>query len=138
MNIQKTEKEWQTLLTQDEFRVCRKGETEASYSGVLLYNHMAGSYDCVCCGQALFSSDSKFESGCGWPSFDHSITSTAIRYLDDESYGMRRTEIRCANCDSHLGHVFTDGPKETTGERYCVNSISLRFVADPSSDLGIK
>ena len=138
MNIQKTKKEWLALLTEEEFRICREKGTEAPYSGTLLHNALTGTYDCVCCGSPLFDSDSKFDSGCGWPSFDAPISDDAILYLVDESHGMRRTEIRCTNCDSHLGHVFSDGPKETTGQRYCVNSVSLRFVENIETDINNK
>ncbi|KXF79971.1 peptide-methionine (R)-S-oxide reductase MsrB [Enterovibrio coralii] len=116
---------WKESLSDIEYRVCRLGETEAPFSGALLYNHEAGSYHCVCCNALLFQSGAKFDSGCGWPSFDAS-EKEAVKYLVDHSHGMVRTEIRCANCDSHLGHVFDDGPTES-GQRYCVNSVSLLF-----------
>ena len=117
---------WREVLSEEEFRVCREQGTEAPFSGKLLHNKQTGVYACTCCQAPLFQSDNKYDSGCGWPSFDAPIHSEAIRYLEDLSHGMVRTEIRCAVCDSHLGHVFPDGP-QTTGERFCVNSVSLIF-----------
>lgn len=117
---------WRNLLSEEEFRVCRLRGTEAPYSGKLLHNSESGEYLCTCCKSVLFHSENKYDSGCGWPSFDSAINDSAIRYLEDNSHGMKRVEIRCATCDSHLGHVFPDGPK-TTGERFCVNSVSLNF-----------
>ncbi|MDD1781333.1 peptide-methionine (R)-S-oxide reductase MsrB [Enterovibrio sp. ZSDZ35] len=122
----KENENWKEMLSELAYRVCRLGETEAPFSGSLLYNQEAGTYHCVCCKSALFQSQTKFDSGCGWPSFDEA-ESGAVRYLEDRSLGMVRTEIRCANCDSHLGHVFDDGPTETK-QRYCVNSVSLSFT----------
>ncbi|WP_252022295.1 peptide-methionine (R)-S-oxide reductase MsrB [Vibrio sp. SCSIO 43136] len=124
--VTKTEQEWRKQLTDKEFEVCRLRGTEAPFSGKLLHNKETGIYNCVCCNAELFKSENKYDSGCGWPSFDAPINDTAITYLEDNSHGMKRTEIRCSSCDSHLGHVFTDGPV-TTGERYCVNSVSLVF-----------
>lgn len=125
--MKKTSREWKEILTDEEFKVCRLGGTEAPYSGTLLHNKETGTYQCTCCKADLFLSENKFDSGCGWPSFDAPINQDAIRYLEDKSHGMVRTEIRCAQCDSHLGHVFPDGPQDTTGERFCVNSVSLAF-----------
>ncbi|WP_158135044.1 peptide-methionine (R)-S-oxide reductase MsrB [Photobacterium damselae] len=122
----KSQAEWKTILSDEEYRVCREQGTEAPFSGALLHNRESGIYFCTCCRSPLFSSVNKYDSGCGWPSFDAPVDAQAIRYLDDFSHGMQRTEIRCASCDSHLGHVFPDGPN-TTGERYCVNSVSLKF-----------
>nr|WP_086938135.1 peptide-methionine (R)-S-oxide reductase MsrB [Thaumasiovibrio occultus] len=124
--MKKTDQEWQAVLSEEEFRVCRLGGTEAPFSGTLLHNAETGTYHCTCCNVALFNSARKFDAGCGWPSFDLPVSSDAITYLEDRSHGMLRTEIRCAACDSHLGHVFPDGPTET-GQRYCVNSVSLKF-----------
>ncbi|WP_435433598.1 peptide-methionine (R)-S-oxide reductase MsrB [Vibrio tapetis] len=124
--VVKTDDEWRNSLNGKEFIVCRQGGTEAPFSGKLLHNHQTGDYQCVCCGSILFHSSNKYDSGCGWPSFDAPINDSAINYISDTSHGMNRTEIRCAQCDSHLGHVFPDGPK-TTGERFCVNSVSLVF-----------
>ncbi|MCL9774295.1 peptide-methionine (R)-S-oxide reductase MsrB [Vibrio methylphosphonaticus] len=124
--VTKTDESWREALTDEQYRVCRQQGTEAPFSGTLLHNKETGRYCCTCCGSALFESENKYDSGCGWPSFDAPLNSDAIRYLDDTSHGMQRIEIRCSTCDSHLGHVFEDGPK-TTGERYCVNSVSLIF-----------
>ncbi|WP_304166856.1 peptide-methionine (R)-S-oxide reductase MsrB [Lonsdalea britannica] len=115
-------------LTEIQQYVTQQRGTEPPFSGKLLHNKQTGIYHCLCCKQPLFYSDNKFDSGCGWPSFDQPVSAEAIRYLDDNSHNMHRVEIRCGNCDAHLGHVFPDGPKETTGERYCVNSASLSFI----------
>lgn len=122
----KTDAYWRKKLTEDQYHICREKGTEASFSGTLLHNRETGLYSCTCCEAPLFVSDNKYDSGCGWPSFDAPVNKEAVRYIEDHSHGMQRTEIRCANCDSHLGHVFPDGPN-TTGERYCVNSVSLVF-----------
>ncbi|MEH0092892.1 peptide-methionine (R)-S-oxide reductase MsrB [Vibrio metschnikovii] len=121
---------WRETLSEEAYYVCRQQGTEASFSGQLLHNKQTGIYHCTCCEAALFSSQNKYDSGCGWPSFDAPLTTESIRYLEDRSHGMTRTEIRCAQCDSHLGHVFPDGPP-TTGERFCVNSVSLNFTKKP-------
>ncbi|QIZ51268.1 peptide-methionine (R)-S-oxide reductase [Dickeya zeae] len=115
-------------LTDLQRHVTQQRGTESPYTGKLLHNKRTGVYHCLCCHQPLFYSDSKYDSGCGWPSFDHPVNEQAIRYLDDHSHHMHRIEIRCGQCDAHLGHVFPDGPQETTGERYCVNSVSLSFI----------
>ncbi|MBS0972277.1 peptide-methionine (R)-S-oxide reductase MsrB [Serratia rubidaea] len=107
--------------------VTQERGTEAPYSGKLLQNKRDGLYHCLCCNAPLFYSESKYDSGCGWPSFYEPVSDDAIRYLDDNSHNMQRVEIRCGNCDAHLGHVFPDGP-QPTGERYCVNSASLSFT----------
>lgn len=125
-NMIKPDEYWRERLTDDEFEVCRLRGTEAPFSGKLLHNHKTGVYSCTCCQTPLFLSDNKYDSGCGWPSFDAPINDEAVRYIEDLSHGMKRVEIRCSACDSHLGHVFPDGPK-TTGERFCVNSVSLIF-----------
>ena len=125
-NMTKPDEYWRERLTDDEYEVCRLRGTEAPYSGKLLHNHDTGIYSCTCCETLLFISDNKYDSGCGWPSFDAPVNDEAIRYIEDLSHGMKRIEIRCAACDSHLGHVFSDGPK-ATGERFCVNSVSLIF-----------
>lgn len=125
---QRTEAEWKALLTPDEYAVLREKGTERPFTGAYWNTFEAGKYVCVACGQTLFNSDSKFESDCGWPSFDQAIKGSVI-YQKDVSYGMVRTEVMCSNCKSHLGHVFDDGPKETTGERFCTNSVSIKFIA---------
>ncbi|WP_413284820.1 peptide-methionine (R)-S-oxide reductase MsrB [Vibrio sp. MA40-2] len=130
--VKANEQEWRNSLTDEEFRVCRQQGTEAPFSGKLLHNHQSGEYYCTCCHSPLFHSDNKYDSGCGWPSFDSAINDSAVRYIEDLSYGMKRVEIRCAHCDSHLGHVFPDGPP-TTGDRYCVNSVSLTFSKSEKS-----
>ena len=114
------------------YRVCRLGETEPAFSGDLLYHDEEGNYLCFCCDVCLFDASSKFDSGCGWPSF-FIAKEGAIRYLDDLSHGMKRTEIRCAACDAHLGHVF-DEPWTEHGKRYCVNSVSLTFFKKTQKD----
>lgn len=120
------DRQWKELLDSQTYRVCRLGETEAPFTGTLLNNRKTGFYHCVCCHSPLFYSDSKFDSGCGWPSFDRPVDKSAILYIDDFSHGMHRIEVRCAHCDAHLGHVFEDGPTET-GSRYCINSVAMSF-----------
>lgn len=120
-------------LNEIQYYVTQQQGTEAPYSGKLLHNQREGMYHCLCCHAALFYSTSKYDPGCGWPSFYQPISADAIRYLDDNSHSMQRVEIRCANCDAHLGHVFPDGP-QPTGERYCVNSASLSFTDDESGE----
>ncbi|MGF1765495.1 peptide-methionine (R)-S-oxide reductase MsrB [Aliivibrio kagoshimensis] len=123
----RTDEEYRNLLTSDEYSVCRLQGTEAPFSGPLLKNKETGVYHCKCCQAVLFSSESKYDSGCGWPSFDAAIDNKSIKFIEDVSHGMVRTEVRCIACDCHLGHVFPDGPP-TTGERFCVNSLSLTFI----------
>ena len=114
-------------LSKEQQAVLFDKGTEAPFSGALLYNHDDGDYTCANCGAVLFASDNKYESGCGWPSFDQAIEGT-VTFTEDTTHGMKRTEITYTNCGGHLGHVFDDGPKETTGLRYCVNSLSLQFT----------
>lgn len=123
-DIDKTEEEWREELTPEQFEICRKGGTEHAFTGEYWDCHDIGIYRCVCCGAPLFDSETKYESGTGWPSFWQPIEEEAIEYSDDDPLGMGRIEVCCANCGSHLGHVFEDGP-EPTGLRYCLNSASL-------------
>ena len=127
----KSEKEWQEKLTPEEYAVLRKGATEAPFSGEFVFSKEKGQYLCRACGNPLFSSDTKFESGTGWPSFYDALPG-AVKTKEDLSAGMVRTEILCANCGSHLGHVFDDGPNPT-GKRYCINCISLDLEKDKSN-----
>jgi methionine-R-sulfoxide reductase len=124
--IVKTDEEWKKVLTPEQYRVLREKGTEAPFTGKYYLNKEKGVYVCAACGNELFTSDMKFDSHCGWPSFDREIAGGKIKTHVDTSFGMVRTEIICAKCGSHLGHVFDDGPTET-GMRYCVNSISLDF-----------
>ena len=125
--VVKSDAEWQKLLTPEQFQVARGKGTERPFCGLLLDNKREGVYACVCCGLPLFSSEHKFESGTGWPSYFQPVSKENVTTESDRSYGMSRTEILCARCDGHLGHVFDDGPRPT-GLRYCVNSESLTFV----------
>jgi len=125
--VTKSEDEWRAQLTPEQYTVCRQKGTERAFTGQYWNHHEPGVYRCAACGQELFSSDTKFDSGTGWPSFSDPIAPERIRTAEDSSHFMRRTEVLCNTCDSHLGHVFEDGPLPT-GLRYCLNSVSLDFA----------
>ncbi len=124
--VQKTEQEWKQQLTPEQYKICRKKGTERAFTGEYNDCKDTGTYVCLCCGHPLFSSDTKFDSGTGWPSFWAPIDSEAVDTESDNSFFMRRTEVLCSRCDAHLGHVFPDGPAPT-GQRYCMNSVSLKL-----------
>lgn len=124
--LKKTDEEWKKTLTQEQYYILREKGTERAFTGAYYDNHEKGTYYCAGCHQALFSSDTKFESGTGWPSFWQPISKTAVTVGQDNSHGMSRDEVLCSNCGGHLGHVFDDGPKPT-GLRYCMNSASMKF-----------
>lgn len=123
------EAELRARLTPEEYAVLRESATERAWSGELLDEDRAGLYTCKACGSELFQAGTKFDSNCGWPSFYESVRPEAVRLLEDTSLGIERTEVRCATCDSHLGHVFPDGVGTPTGDRYCMNSLALNFTA---------
>lgn len=125
MNL--TEEEWKKKLTPEQYHVLREKGTEPAFTNKLAENHATGIYACAACGHELFSSNAKFDSGTGWPSFDQPMNRENVELHDDDSFGMQRTEVICKNCGSHLGHLFNDGPKETTGQRYCINGCALNF-----------
>ncbi|AWA44096.1 peptide-methionine (R)-S-oxide reductase MsrB [Trueperella pyogenes] len=128
--VNKTDEEWRNLLTPMEFNVLRLAGTERPGTGELLHEDRAGMYHCRACDAELFRSATKFDSHCGWPSFYDPDEKDAVIYVEDRSLGMVRTEVQCANCGSHLGHVFPDAPQTPTGLRYCMNSVALRFEPD--------
>lgn len=123
----KPEEFWREKLTPEQYHIMRQKGTEAPFTGKYYDNHDTGMYECAACGHPLFSSDAKFESGSGWPSFDKPVNREHVELHEDNTLGMHRIEVICKNCGAHLGHVFEDGPQETTGERYCINSCSLQF-----------
>jgi peptide-methionine (R)-S-oxide reductase len=129
---EKTEEQWRAELSPQEYAVLREAGTERPFTGELLEEHRVGVYHCRACDNELFRSETKFESHCGWPSFYDPSDSSAVELIEDDSLGMRRVEVRCARCGSHLGHVFPDAPQTPTGDRYCMNSVSLSF--EPADD----
>ena len=128
--VNKSDEEWREELGAEKFSVLREAATERPWTGELLDEERAGVYACAACGAELFRSGTKFDSGCGWPSFYESVRPEAVELIEDTSLGMVRTEVRCASCGSHLGHVFPDGFGTPTGDRYCMNSIALDFNAE--------
>lgn len=129
-SVKKTDAEWREELGDEEFAVLRQAATERAWTGELLDEKRAGLYTCGACNAELFQAGTKFDSGCGWPSFYESIRPDAVRLIEDNTLGMQRTEVRCANCGSHLGHVFPDGFGTPTGDRYCMNSLALNFAPE--------
>ena len=125
--VVKSEAEWRAQLTPMEYKVLREAGTERAFTGEYTDTKTVGVYSCRACGAELFTSDAKFDSHCGWPSFYQAGEGDAVELLEDSSFGMRRTEVRCARCGSHLGHLFDDAPQTPTGDRYCINSISVRL-----------
>lgn len=123
---------WRHKLTDEQYQVLRNKDTEAPFTGALVNNHSDGAYHCAACGQLLFASDTKFDSGTGWPSFTDPVNREHVLLHQDTTYGMERTEVTCANCSSHLGHVFHDGPPDKGGMRYCINSCALDFKPQPT------
>ncbi len=131
--IKRSEAEWRELLSDEQYHVCREKGTERAFSGAFWDTKTRGIYRCTACGEALFSSETKYDSGTGWPSFFRPVTDEAVATETDSSLGMARTEVHCSRCGSHLGHVFPDGPKPT-GLRYCINSVSLDLEPDIGTD----
>lgn len=133
VKIVKTDAEWRSQLTPQQYAVLRQSATERPFTGEYVNTKTAGTYLCAACGQPLFTSDTKFDSGSGWPSFWDVMDKGNVELIVDNSHGMRRVEVQCSNCGSHLGHVFDDGPSETTGLRYCINSVCLTLKPEAKS-----
>ena len=131
--LDKADDEWRSTLTPEQYAVTRQAGTERAFTGPWVNEHREGTYTCICCGEPLFRSDTKYESGSGWPSFYAPIEPGAVDEHNDDSHNMRRTEVVCAKCDAHLGHVFPDGPRPT-GLRYCMNGTALDFKPDDTSE----
>jgi len=125
--IKKTEQEWRGELTPEQYHVAREKGTERAFTGAYWDNHKAGVYRCIGCGEPLFASDTKFDSGTGWPSFTEPMPGDNVEMEEDTAHGMRRIEVHCKKCGTHLGHVFPDGPRDKGGQRFCINSCSLNF-----------
>ena len=132
-SVKKSDDEWRAELEPEQYAVLREAATERPWTGELLDEERAGIYTCAACNTELFKSGTKFDSGCGWPSFYESVRPEAVELIEDTTLGMQRTEVRCANCGSHLGHVFPDGFGTPTGDRYCMNSLSLSFTPEESA-----
>lgn len=128
--VERSDGDWRSVLSAEQYLVLRQAGTERPWTGALLDEERAGLYECAGCGASLFRSGTKFDAGCGWPSFYEAIRPDAVELIEDRSLGMVRTEVRCANCGSHLGHVFPDGYGTPTGDRYCMNSVALSFAPD--------
>jgi peptide-methionine (R)-S-oxide reductase len=134
MAIHMSEDEWKEKLTPEQYKVLRQKGTEAPFTGSLLNEHGTGDFVCAACGAVVFKSNTKFESGSGWPSFYDTANTEAVKIVQDNSFGMSRTEVECANCGSHLGHVFNDAYDQPTGQRFCINSVSLDFKSAVQQD----
>ena len=124
--INKTKEQWKSILSEESYLVTRESATERPFTGKYWNFDKDGTYHCICCATPLFKSDTKFDAGCGWPSFFLPVDNQSIKEIEDNSFGMSRIEVKCTNCDAHLGHVFNDGP-EPSGLRYCINSVSIDF-----------
>jgi peptide-methionine (R)-S-oxide reductase len=126
--VEKTDAEWRKILTPEQYAVLREKGTERAFTGEYDHQFAKGTYACAACGLELFTSDTKFNSGCGWPAFYAAKAGDRVKLTTDFSYGMKRVEVTCARCGSHLGHIFDDAPDQPTGQRYCINSVSLKFI----------